>query len=117
MSELSPQAIRAEALEALLVEQGLLDEAQIDQTIQFYNERVGPMNGARVVARAWLDENFRARLLEDATAAIEEFDFQGGEVQKLVVYRKLRQGGVRRSEGEAVTFVPLVGRHGWDKEA
>ena len=85
MSEPSPQALRAEALESLLIEQGLLTEAEIDQTIQVYNERVGPMNGARVVARAWLDDEFRARLLEDATGAIEEFGFQGGEVQKLVV--------------------------------
>ena len=85
MSEHSPQAIRAEALESLLVERGLLTERDIDDSIEFYSERVGPMNGARVVARAWVDPEFRARLLADATAAIEAFQFQGGEVQKLVV--------------------------------
>jgi nitrile hydratase len=79
------QALRAEALEALLVEQGLLTESEIDQTIQMYNERTGPMNGARVVARAWVDEEFRARLLTDGSAAIDAFEFEGGEVQKLVV--------------------------------
>jgi nitrile hydratase len=80
-----PQALRAEALEALLIEQGLLTESEIDQTIQLYNERTGPMNGARVVARAWIDEEFRSRLLTDGSAAIEAFEFEGGEVQKLVV--------------------------------
>ena len=80
-----PQALRAEALEALLVEQGLLTESEIDQTIQMYNERTGPMNGARVVARAWVDEAFRSQLLADGSAAIESFDFEGGEIQKLVV--------------------------------
>ena len=85
MAELPPQAIRAEALESLLIDKGLLTEAEVDETIKIYNERIGPMNGARVVARAWTEENFHQRLLDDATTAIEEFNFQGGEVQKLVV--------------------------------
>lgn len=81
----SEQAIRAEALESLLIEQGLLTEEEVDETIARYNDRVGPMNGARVVARAWTEPAFKARLLADATAAIAEFEFEGGEVQKLVV--------------------------------
>lgn len=85
MSEHSAQALRAEALESLLIEKGLLSEADIDQTIALYNDRVGPMNGARVVARAWVDADFRRRLLADATSAVEEFELEGGEVQKLVV--------------------------------
>lgn len=85
MSELSQQALRAEALESLLVEKGLLSEAEIDQTIELYNERVGPINGAKMVARAWVDDAFRKRLLADGTAAVAEFSFVGGEVQKLVV--------------------------------
>jgi nitrile hydratase len=85
MSELSQQALRAEALESLLVEKGLLSEAEIDQTIELYNERVGPINGAKMVVRAWLDDDFRKRLLADGTAAVAEFNFVGGEVQKLVV--------------------------------
>ncbi len=78
-------AIRTEALEALLVEKGLLDPAVVDDVIIRYNERVGPMNGAQVVARAWTDPDFKARLIADGTAAIEEFNFEGGEVQKLKV--------------------------------
>ena len=85
MSEHSPQEIRAEALESLLIEQGLLSESAVDETIALFNDRVGPLNGARVVARAWCDPAFKAALLEDGTAAIAPFEFQGGEVQKLVV--------------------------------
>ena len=85
MSERSPQEIRAEALESLLVEQGLLSESAVDETIALFNDRVGPLNGAKVVAKAWCDPAFKAALLEDGTAAIEPFEFQGGEVQKLVV--------------------------------
>ena len=85
MSDKLDQAIRAEALEGLLIDKGLLTESEIDETIAFYNTRVGPMNGAAVVARAWVDGGFRKRLLDDATTAISEFEFAGGEVQKLVV--------------------------------
>lgn len=85
MSEESPQGIRAEALESLLTEKGLLNPGDVDDVIRRYQERVGPMNGARVVARAWIDPDFRARLLEDGTSAINEFGFEGGQVEKLVV--------------------------------
>lgn len=84
MSE-PPQSIRAQAIEALLEEKGMLDPAAIDDVIVRYNERVGPMNGARVVARAWLDPGFKSSLLSDGTAAIEPFGFEGGQVEKLVV--------------------------------
>ena len=80
-----PQAIRAEALESLLIEKGLLTADAIDDVIVRYSERVGPMNGARVVARAWTDPAFRQRLLEDGTRAIKEFSFEGSDVEKLVV--------------------------------
>jgi len=83
--DVSPQAIRAEALESLLIEKGLLNASDVDEIIVQYEERVGPMNGARVVARAWTDTDFRARLLDDGTAAIEEFKFEGGQTEKLVV--------------------------------
>ena len=85
MSGDSHQALRAEALESLLVERGLLDSAAVDEVIVEYNERVGPMNGARVVARAWKDPEFRARLLRDGTAAIAELGFGGAQTEKLVV--------------------------------
>ena len=80
-----PQALRAEALEALLIEKGLLVASAVDAVITRYSERVGPMNGARIVARAWVDPDFRQWLLEDGTAAISQFDLEGGQVEKLVV--------------------------------
>ena len=73
----SQQSIRAEAIESLLIEKGLLSEDAVDEVIVQYNERVGPMNGAKVVARAWKDPAFKLRL--------EEFEFTGGQVEKLVV--------------------------------
>jgi nitrile hydratase subunit alpha len=85
MSESSPQALRTEAIESLLIEKGLLPVDAVDGVLERFNERVGPMNGARVVARAWCDPEFKAALLTDATRAIEQFAFEGGEVQKLVV--------------------------------
>ena len=63
MSHPSPQAIRAEALEALLTEKGLLSPEAVDEVINRYSEQVGPMNGARLVARAWMDPEFKKRLL------------------------------------------------------
>ncbi len=83
--ERSPQAIRAEALESLLIERGLLKASDVDHVIVQYEERVGPMNGARVVARAWKDPAFKSRLLDDGTEAIEDFKFEGGQTEKLVV--------------------------------
>ena len=77
--------IRAEALESLLIEKGFLTAAEVDGAIEMYSERVGPMNGARVVARAWKDPEFRQWLLTDGTAAIDSFGFEGGESQKIVV--------------------------------
>lgn len=85
MSHPSPQAIRAEALEALLTEKGLLSSNAVDDVINRYSEQVGPMNGARLVARAWVDPEFKERLLADATAVVKEYDFDGGQCEKLVV--------------------------------
>jgi len=85
MSKVSEQSIRAEALESLLIEKGLLTPEHVDEVIVRYNERVGPMNGARVVAKAWTDPEYRTRLLADGTAAVAEFEFEGGQVEKLVV--------------------------------
>lgn len=86
-----PQAIRAEAIEALLVEKGLLDAAAVDQVIETFNDRTGPLNGALVVAKAWTDREFKTRLLEDGTAAIASFDFEGGQIEKLVVVENTPQ--------------------------
>ena len=81
----SPQALRAEALESLLVEKGLLQSADVDAVIQRYTERIGPMNGARVVAHAWLNQDYRRQLLADGSAAVKAFDFEGGQMERLVV--------------------------------
>jgi nitrile hydratase len=81
----SPQSIRAEAIENLLIERGLLTESLIDDVIVRFNERVGPMNGALVVARAWTDPEFKKSLLTDGSAAVAEYSFEGGQVDKLVV--------------------------------
>jgi nitrile hydratase len=80
-------ALRAEALEALLVEKGLLDPAVVDALVKAYEEDIGPMNGARVVARAWSDPDFEQRLLRDATAAIDELGFAGPQGDHLVAVR------------------------------
>jgi len=80
-----PQAIRAQALESLLIEKGLLTADAIDDVITQYGERVGPLNGARVVARAWINPEFKQQLLADGTSAIDSFGFEGGQVEKLIV--------------------------------
>ena len=85
MSDDSPQAIRAEALESILIEKGLLTSDAVDDVITRYSELVGPMNGARLVARAWVDSRFKKRLLADATSIVKSFGFEGGQVEKLVV--------------------------------
>jgi nitrile hydratase len=79
------RALRAEALEALLTEKGLLDAAAVDAVVRHYEEEVGPMNGARVVARAWVDADYRARLLADGTAAVAELGISGAQTEHLVV--------------------------------
>jgi nitrile hydratase subunit alpha len=78
-------ALRVEALTSLLTERGLVDSATIDSFIKTYEQSVGPMNGARVVARAWTDPEYRARLLSDGTAAIAELGYKGPQGEHIVV--------------------------------
>jgi nitrile hydratase subunit alpha len=78
-------ALRAEALESLLVERGLIDPDVVDGLIKRYETDVGPMNGAKVVARAWTDPDYRQRLLEDGTAAIGELGYSGPQGEHIVV--------------------------------
>jgi nitrile hydratase subunit alpha len=73
----SDPALRVKALESLLVERGMVAPETLDAWVEAYSEHIGPKRGAQVVARAWLDEAFRERLLADATTAIEEFGFEG----------------------------------------
>ena len=73
----SDPALRVQALESLLVEKGLVDPQALDALIESYEHEIGPHHGARVVARAWKDPAYRARLLADATAAIAELGYGG----------------------------------------
>jgi nitrile hydratase subunit alpha len=78
-------ALRVEALTSLLTERGLVDPATVDTFIKTYEQSVGPMNGAKVVARAWTDPGYRARLLADGTAAIAELGYKGPQGEHIVV--------------------------------
>lgn len=80
---------RVQALEELLVERGLVKPEQLDQIVETYAKDVGPMNGAKVVARAWVDEQFKARLLAGGTAAIAELDVGGAEGSDIVVVENI----------------------------
>jgi nitrile hydratase subunit alpha len=77
--------LRVRALESLLVDKGLVEPAALDAIIDTYETKVGPRNGARVVAHAWVDPDYRRRLLEDGTAAVAEFGFVGRQSEKIVV--------------------------------
>jgi nitrile hydratase len=80
-----PAALRAEALEQLLTERGLVDPVVLDKFITTYETQVGPLNGAKVVARAWTDPEYKQRLLADGTAAIAELGFSGSQGEHIVV--------------------------------
>jgi nitrile hydratase len=82
---LSDIEIRVKALESLLVEKGLVDPAAVDALIDKYEHKVGPRNGAKVVARAWVDPEYKARLLAHGTEAIEELGFSGMQGEDMVV--------------------------------
>ena len=81
----APVEQRVAALEALLTERGLVPEGFIEAVTRRYETEIGPMNGARVVARAWTDPGYRQRLLADGTAAIAELGFGGSEGDHMVV--------------------------------
>ena len=80
----SDLTLRVKALESLLVEKGLVDPAALDVLIETYEHKVGPRNGARVIARAWVDPTYRQRLLTDATAAIAELGYSGLQGEHMV---------------------------------
>jgi nitrile hydratase len=88
---LSETELRVRALESLLVEKGLVERAALDILIDTYETDVGPRNGARVVARAWVDPDYRGRLLSDASAAIAEFGFTGRQGEDMVVLENTRE--------------------------
>lgn len=81
----SDAAIRVKALESLLAEKGLIDPKALDALVDTYESKIGPRNGAKVVARAWVDLAYKQRLLSDATAAIKELGFSGLQGEDMVV--------------------------------
>jgi len=76
--------LRVKALESLLVDKGLVDRAALDAVVDMYETKIGPRNGARVVARAWVDPAYKKRLLTDASAAIAELGYVGGQGEDMV---------------------------------
>jgi len=83
-SELSPIALRVKALESLLTEKGFIDPAAVDAIIETYEKKIGPRNGAHVVARAWMDLAFADWLKRDATAAIASLGYAGRQGEHMV---------------------------------
>jgi nitrile hydratase len=81
----SDPALRVKALESLLVEKGMVNPATLEAIVETYETKVGPRNGARVIARAWVDPAYRKRLLTDGTAAINELGYGGSQAEHLVV--------------------------------
>src|SRR5689334_15751840 len=81
----SDPTLRVKALESLLVEKGLVDPAALDALIDTFENKVGPRNGARVVARAWVDPEFKKRLLADAASAIAELGYTSHQGEHMVV--------------------------------
>src|ERR1700722_9047051 len=84
-SELSETELRVRAIETVLTEKGYVDPAALDLLIETYEAKVGPRNGARVVARAWADPAYRARLLENGSPAIAELGYAGRQGEHIVV--------------------------------
>ena len=85
VDEPTEQALRTEALESVLVEKGVVDSSMVDAVVSRYENDVGPINGARAVARAWVDPQYKSRLLADGAAAVAELGIGGLEDAHLVV--------------------------------
>lgn len=82
---LAPVEARVAAIEAVLVEKGVIDVDSLDAIVRHFEDNLGPLNGAKVVARAWTDPDYKAKLLADGTAAISELGFGGPEGDHMVV--------------------------------
>jgi nitrile hydratase len=83
-SALSEMQLRIRALETVLSEKGYVDPTALDLIVETYETKIGPRNGARVVARAWSDPEYRARLFHDGTAAVAELGFSGAQGENIV---------------------------------
>jgi len=81
----SDPELRVKAVETLLLNKGLIDSKTLDELIDTYENRIGPKNGAKVVAKAWVDPEYKKRLLIDATSAIRELSYQGRQGENMVV--------------------------------
>ena len=81
----SDPELRVKAVETLLLNKGLIDSKTLDELIDTYENRIGPKNGAKVVAKAWVDPEYKKRLLSDATSAIRELSYQGRQGENMVV--------------------------------
>jgi nitrile hydratase subunit alpha len=90
-SHLSDMELRVRALESILIEKGYVDPKALDVLIETYETKVGPRNGAKVVAKAWADPDYKARLLKDATAAIAELGFTGRQGEHMVAVENTSQ--------------------------
>ena len=80
----SDPALRVKALETILARRGYIDSQRIDEIVDQFQNKIGPRNGAKVVARAWVDPAYRQRLLSDATAAIRELGFSGPQGEHMI---------------------------------
>ena len=78
-------ALRVKALETILTQKGLIDPAALDEIIETYETKIGPRNGAHVVAKAWTDPTFKAALLKDATAVVSEMGYYGRQGEHMIV--------------------------------
>jgi nitrile hydratase len=78
-------ALRVKAIESLMIEKGLVDPKALDAIVEIYETKIGPRNGARVIAKAWVDPDYKARLLADGTAAIAELGYTGVQGEDMVV--------------------------------
>jgi nitrile hydratase len=90
-SELSETELRVRALESTLIERGYVDPAALDALVDYYENKVGPRNGARVIARAWKDAAYRARLMADATPAVAELGYTGRQGEHIVAVENTPQ--------------------------
>ena len=81
----SDPELRVKAIETLLLSKGLIDPNTLDELIDTYENNIGPQNGAKVVAKAWVDKDYKKRLLENATSAIRELSYQGRQGENMVV--------------------------------
>jgi len=81
----SDPELRVKAIESLLLSKGLIDPNTLDELIDTYENKIGPQNGAKVVAKAWMDNDYKERLLADATSAIRELNYQGRQGENMIV--------------------------------